>query len=595
VRVAQGIYQENIVINQSVTLEGGYEAESWGRNPVLYPTILDGSGVPFDPGSWDGFGTRYPFILHDGATFKMWYTGFSKDGIGSLGYATSTDGVSWNRYANNPVLEPGAPGEWDDGGIEDATIIKEGQTYKMWYSAFRSNGPGQVGYATSSDGVNWTKDAGNPILGPGAETWNNNMVIHPQVLFFNNQYHLWALTGGDDGSGFAPHFAYASSSDGTSWGWSTTNPVFDLQWEDWMWRPFVIQDGATFKMWYSLTSAGEEGVGYATSTDGLNWTRLNHAVLSGTASEWDERLANDPMVLLDSGTYSLWYDNHTAMGLATSANGTTWTKSASNPIFGPGTPPTWGQPVVHVQNNEAVVVLDGFTIRGGSGEEGGGVHADQADVTIRNCTIRDNLANGAPSAWGGGGIIGNGKLTVEDSLIVDNWAVQGASGVRSGGGSLTMTNTVVANNTGAMGIHLNSPAKLMNATVVNNEGGILINPPITGTLKVTNSILHGNGWQISEEGSGSAQATYSLVEGGWSGSGNLDANPMFVDPGNQDYHLQPGSAAIDSGTETGAPNHDMEGRYRPQDGDFDHESRMDMGAYEFQPTSVYLPMITKGN
>jgi predicted GH43/DUF377 family glycosyl hydrolase len=591
-RVAQGTYTESITLNQSQTLEGGYEAENWTRDVQLYPTILDGSTTPFDQGSWDGFGVRYPFIIHDGSAYKMWYTGFSIDTIGSLGYATSSDGVTWNRRVN-PVLKPGATGEWDGGGIEDATIIKEGSTYKMWYSAFQVNGPGQVGYATSSDGVHWTKYAGNPIITPGTETWNNSLVIHPHVLFFDSKYHLWALTGGDDGSGFSLYFAYASSDDGIAWDWSPGNPVLEREWEDWFWRPFVVQDGATYELWYSLSSGGQDHIGYATSPDGLSWTRQGIPALSGTPGMWDENMVNDPMVLLEGGSYSLWYDNHTFIGLATSPDGTTWTKSAANPVFGPGTPPNWGQPVVSVQNSDTVAVLDGFTITGGTGIEAGGVHGADAQVTIRNCTITGNLANGSPWSWGGGGVLSNGKLTIEDSQIVDNWVVQGASGVRVGDGTLTISNTVVANNTGDMAIHLNGSAQLTNVTVANNEGGILMNPQTAKTLNLLNTIVYGNGWQISVEGSGSSAVTYSLVEGGWPGTGNLNADPSFVDPDAGDYHLQFGSPAIDTATETGAPDHDLDGNHRPRDGDLDLIYKTDMGAYEFVPPYVYLPLITK--
>jgi predicted GH43/DUF377 family glycosyl hydrolase len=594
IRVAQGTYLENFAINKGLTLEGGYEAENWNRDPVLYPTILDGSGMPLNPGSWDGFGVRYPYVILDGAAYKMWYTGFSIDSVGSLGYATSADGLTWVRPMGGPVLEPGSAGEWDDAGIEDATVIKDGSVYKMWYSAFSSGATGSIGYATSSDGLHWTKFAGNPILSAGTEGWNNRLVIHPQVLYFSGQYHLWALTAGDDGSGFSLYFAYATSADGIHWDWDPANPVFAREWEDWLWRPFVIQDGVSFKMWYSLSSGGENGIGYATSPDGLDWTRLDHPALSGTAGEWDEGKANDPMVFFENGTYYLRYDNTTSIGMATSADASTWTKSAGNPVFGPGTPPAWGLPVVSVETS-AAVVLDGFTITGGSGEEAGGVHGGEADLTIRSCTIIANMADGSSTSWAGGGILSSGNLTIEDSMILDNWAVQGAAGVRSGDDALMMTNTLVANNTGDMGIHTNGPAQLVNVTLANNEGGILVNPPAVGKLAVTNSILTGNGWQISVEGGGTAEVKYSLVEGGWSGTGNLEADPLFFDPEQRNYRLQPGSPAIDAGTNTGAPDHDLEGTERPLDGNLDRNPKVDMGAYEYRPPTIYLPVVMKMN
>jgi len=68
--------------------------------------------------------------------------------------------------------------------------------------------------------------------------------------------------------------------------------------------------------------------------------------------------------------------------------------------------------------------------------------------------------------------------------------------------------------------------------------------------------------------------TYCDIKGGFSGTGNIDANPLFVDGTAGDFHLQDGSPCIDSGTTAGAPDTDIEGIARPQG------AGVDMGAYE---------------
>jgi hypothetical protein len=60
-------------------------------------------------------------------------------------------------------------------------------------------------------------------------------------------------------------------------------------------------------------------------------------------------------------------------------------------------------------------------------------------------------------------------------------------------------------------------------------------------------------------------------------TGGIDADPLYVDYVNGDYHLQAGSPAIDSGTSTGAPGHDYAGTPRPQGAGYD------TGAYEYVP------------
>jgi hypothetical protein len=74
--------------------------------------------------------------------------------------------------------------------------------------------------------------------------------------------------------------------------------------------------------------------------------------------------------------------------------------------------------------------------------------------------------------------------------------------------------------------------------------------------------------------------TYSLVQGGYAGSGNIDSDPLFVDPDENDYQLQEGSPAIDAGT-TGdnIPTDDLLGNPR--------DDNPDMGAYEWlSPSGV---------
>ena len=92
---------------------------------------------------------------------------------------------------------------------------------------------------------------------------------------------------------------------------------------------------------------------------------------------------------------------------------------------------------------------------------------------------------------------------------------------------------------------------------------------------ITNTIL----WNDSPEeidvaAPATVTVTYSDIQGGWVGEGNIDADPLFVDPTNGDYHLQTDSPCIDTGTAVGAPPDDIEGNPR--------DEYPDMGAYEYQ-------------
>jgi hypothetical protein len=77
-----------------------------------------------------------PFVLKDGALFRMWYEAWGNDGLFSLGYAASADGVRWWRPAPLAAAFSGADDPYaavpDDVWV--ARVLKEGVSYRMWYT-----------------------------------------------------------------------------------------------------------------------------------------------------------------------------------------------------------------------------------------------------------------------------------------------------------------------------------------------------------------------------------------------------------------------------------------------------------------------------
>ena len=113
-------------------------------------------------------------------------------------------------------------------------------------------------------------------------------------------------------------------------------------------------------------------------------------------------------------------------------------------------------------------------------------------------------------------------------------------------------------------------AAIINNTIIGNEiDGI--NCYYTEAV-ILNTILWDNGSQGINLDYSSATVYYSDVQGGWEGIGNIDADPMFVDAENGDYHLSDYSPCIGAGTSEGAPVDDIEGNPRG--------TPPDMGAYE---------------
>jgi len=257
--------------------------------------------------------------------------------------------IEWTKYPNNPVLKRGANGTWDDQLIANPYVLFDGSKYHMWYSGYDGNGT-SIGYASSSDKINWTKHS-NPVLdnGPGG-SWDDFVVYQPSVIFDGDMYHMW----------FAGHngpnnrqIGYATSPDSISWTKHTGNPVMrpgsSGNWDDlWVDSPEVLFIDGVYHMWYSGSDGTNTQTGHAISPDGINWTKdsLNPVLKSGATGEWDTQNVTQPTVLIDQySVYHMFYSGGVqfewSMGYAYSMDGYNWIKYSGNPVLTPGVGGSW--------------------------------------------------------------------------------------------------------------------------------------------------------------------------------------------------------------------------------------------------------------
>ena len=332
-------------------LNAQVEWEKYANNPVLDVGA---------PGSWDDLAVFTPTVLFINGEYKMWYSANDGDRF-RVGYATSPDGIAWTKADSiNPVFDVGAPGRWDDYGVYANSIIYDGNIYKMWYSGFNAQGEQhfQIGYATSSDGINWTKaDSINPILTFGAPgSWDDNDVIDPSVIFDGQIYHMW-YTGGNDAVFRGFQIGYATSTDGLNWVKAdSVNPVLTIgnpgSWdEDGVGLQFVRFDENMnkYQMWFfgKISGVNRGRIGYATSADGITWTKAasqNPVLDYGNTGEWDDLYVVYPTILVVGNTYKMWYSgagttNFDKIGYATSTppqQSVTFTKITTGAIVTDG-------------------------------------------------------------------------------------------------------------------------------------------------------------------------------------------------------------------------------------------------------------------
>jgi hypothetical protein len=151
--------------------------------------------------------------------YVMYYMG--TDGtFEAVGLAYSANGIHWKRYGttNAPVLSPGAPGAWDNTGSGHGSVIHQSDGWQMWYGGGPNTNHG-IGYATSTDGINWTKQD-NPIfhISDGIP-WRDDRTYTPWVLYdaANFSVHgdaypfkMW-FTGRSTDGNYSIGYAYATS------------------------------------------------------------------------------------------------------------------------------------------------------------------------------------------------------------------------------------------------------------------------------------------------------------------------------------------------------------------------------------------------
>ncbi len=322
---------------------------------IANPVLVTRAAVPFtDQGIVSIEGEPYIIdtnVIKDGSTFKMWYThgqtslslsdlgsrigalltqdiidDISNHDLGSLlsdlaaldvddvfnllnsmstviGYATSSDGVTWT-VVNPSVLAGTGGGAWNAVGAP--CVIKEGSaSYKMWYTASK---------------VILSK----PDLQAIMDDLNGTQAERKQAII--DLMHSSTTS-----------IRYATSSDGIIW--STSNPEVLAGSSGSLWdstaAPSVINDAGTYKMWYTLgqtTLTGTDldtilanlgsfgiddfiedvlsktstAIGYATSANGITWTVNPAAVLYGSGSVWDS-IATPCVLKKAAGGYEMWY------------------------------------------------------------------------------------------------------------------------------------------------------------------------------------------------------------------------------------------------------------------------------------------------
>jgi predicted outer membrane repeat protein len=269
-------------------------------------------------------------------------------------------------------------------------------------------------------------------------------------------------------------------------------------------------------------------------------------------------------------------------------------------------------------------IIDGLTLSDSNYEHnnsdryGGAVLInDGNNIEVRNTVFKNNRIVTNRNGFGGAITVNNSQnIKVINSVFTDNYASEGGgaiynkssgllierslfhknnSNARGGGvhtddkGNTTITNSIFSGNNareygGAVYTrHRDSVSIVTNCSFwgnsITNDGnssGSTFHNYDRARSDLLNVILWNsiNGNPIQNNSSSSANVTYSNIQKGYSGTGNINSDPLFINPENGNFRLESGSPCVNTGNSEGAPDIDFEGTSRPKG------SGYDMGAYE---------------
>jgi hypothetical protein len=284
------IFNVPFFMAQEITLE------EYPNNPVFdpatrayYPTVI------FDINKFSGHGPS--------AYYKMWYS----DGSGGTYLTQSEDGVNWtninvnsgltNSHHCHVVYFPiGFTGI--NSGLNPSSNV---MNYRLWYwDTSQLYSINSIRYAESPNGINWYNDqsiqqVGNSVVSGSWPDWNRGS-YGPIDVFYNP---------------------------------SGSNILDDAN----IWNN-------KFVMYYDGTTGGVEEIGLAYSTNGILWKGYGRVLERGGGSTWDSDYTSYGTVVKIDDTWHMWYSGsgysggaNEGIGHATSQDGLNWQRDPNNPIF----------------------------------------------------------------------------------------------------------------------------------------------------------------------------------------------------------------------------------------------------------------------
>lgn len=296
-------------------------------------------GLVYPPGKYDWAQThcQNPFAVQiDKNIFRVYFASRDKDnqargGIVDIDFQNDCSII---KEYQNPILSLGRLGCFDDCGTMPSTIVKEGNTWYMYYTgwskAVKTPFTFYIGLALSHDGgLSFERYSEAPVLG---RTMHDPLLAaSPWVIKEGGVWRMWYVSatsweheGSSNKRKHYYHIRYAQSINGLDW---ITNGTVCIDFRDDEYaiaRPVVLQENGVYKMWFCFRGGNSTyRMGYAESTDGIVWNRIeadDSTSVPVSASGWDSEMICYPFVFDHNGKRMMLYNGNgygqTGFGLA---------------------------------------------------------------------------------------------------------------------------------------------------------------------------------------------------------------------------------------------------------------------------------------
>lgn len=296
------------------------EWEYWAIKNNVLPKHLDSPMLFADTTRTGWPFSKDPHVIPFHGKYLMYYSVPPKGNSGwGIGIAESTDLTQWKPIGS---LSPAA--DYEAKGMCAPGALVRNDTIHLFYQTYGNGKKDAICHAWSVDGVNFTRNATNPIFAPKEGEWNCGRAIDAEVIFAKGKYFLYYATRTPD---FVKQIiGVATAPAGTNFNREAWTEACDraILVPEWPWEetcieaPSVVEMDGTLYMFYAgAYNNRPQQIGLATSTDGIHWEKVSNKpfLTNGDPGTWNYCESGHPHIFKDKdGQTYLFYQGNEDFG-----------------------------------------------------------------------------------------------------------------------------------------------------------------------------------------------------------------------------------------------------------------------------------------